>query len=86
MKERIAHLERQAQDTTTEAEIGQVTVVDNVEENRVQIMFPDKPSAEIRSKLKANGFRWAPKWDGRPWQRKRSDYALQLAKEIASEY
>lgn len=86
MKARIEDLERKAKDTTTEVEVGEVQVIDNVEENRVQIIFPDKPSAEIRSKLKANGFHWAPKWEGRPWQRYRSDYALQLAKEIASEY
>jgi hypothetical protein len=87
MKQRITQLERQAQDTTAEIAVGEVRVVDNVEENRVQIFFPDKPSDEIRAKLKSNGFHWAPKWDGRPWQRKRgNNWALQLAKEIASEY
>jgi hypothetical protein len=86
IKQRITQLERQAQDTTTEAEIGEVKVIDNVEENRVQIIFPDKPNAEIRAKLKSNGFHWAPNWNGRPWQRKRNAQALQLAKSIASEY
>jgi hypothetical protein len=86
MKARIEDLERKAQDTTTKVEVGEVQVIDNVEENRVQIIFPAKPSNEIRSKLKANGFHWAPRWDGQPWQRYRSDRALQLAKEIASEY
>jgi hypothetical protein len=83
MKQRIEQLEKAAQDETTEIEVGEVRVVDNVEENRVQIIFPDKPSAEIRARLKSNGFRWAPSWDGQPWQRKRSDWALQVAREIA---
>lgn len=83
MKKRIEQLERAAQDTTTEQEFGDVQVIDNVEENRVQIIFPEKPSAEIRAKLKSNGFRWAPSVGA--WQRKRSDWALQVAKEIAGE-
>lgn len=86
MKERIADLESKAQDVTAEVEVGEVRVVDNVEENRVQIIFPDKPSAEIRARLKSNGFHWARKWPGRPWQRQRSDFALQLAREIAEMY
>ncbi len=85
MKKRVARLEQAAQDTTTETEFGEVRVVDNVKANRVQVIFPGKPSAEIRAKLKSNGFHWAPSWDGKPWQRKRSDWALQVAKEIAAE-
>ena len=33
--------------------------VENVEENRVQIVFPGKPDYETRRLLKSNGFRWS---------------------------
>lgn len=85
MKQRVEQLERAAQDTTTEIAFGDVRVVDNVEENRVQIFFPGKPAADILAKVKSNGFNWARTWSGQPWQRKRNAWALQIAKEIAEE-
>lgn len=33
----------------------------NEEINRVQIIFDDTPDEATRAKLKANGFRWAPR-------------------------
>lgn len=81
-KKRIEKLKKSAQDVTTQWEIGDITIVDNVEENRVQIFFPDKPSDEIRTKLKRHGFRWARRTEGTPWQRHRSKNALYLANEI----
>ena len=79
MKERIAHLKRVSTQETTELKIGNVTICDNVEENRVQIFFPGKPSEEIRSFLKSNGFRWC-RYNS-AWQRHRSTWAQNLAKE-----
>ena len=32
----------------------------NSEENRVQIIFHDKPDTDVRATLKQSGFRWAP--------------------------
>jgi len=54
-------------DIATEQEIGGATVIENVEAARIQLVFPGKPSAEIRARLKANGFRWAPSQGA--WQR-----------------
>ena len=81
MKERIAHLKRVSTQETTELKIGDVTICDNVEENRVQIFFPGKPNEEIRSFLKSNGFRWC-RYNS-AWQRHRSTRAQYLAKEAA---
>ena len=65
IKERIAQLEKAETEQTTEQMIGEVKLVDSVEHNRLQIFFPDKPSTEIRSQLKQQGFRWSAP-DGRP--------------------
>ena len=50
---------RQAQETKT-MEYGEIKVIENVEENRLQIFFPGKPSDEKRASLKSWGFRWSP--------------------------
>jgi len=56
MKKRLEQLESQAGDETTEYVKNGVQVVDNVEENRLQLFFPGKPSEEIRKALKTSGF------------------------------
>jgi hypothetical protein len=37
-----------------------VTIRENVDLNRLQMLFAGKPSDDVRSKLKASGFRWSP--------------------------
>ena len=79
LKERVKHMEHTKDDATTEIDAGSgVTIVDNVEENRVQILFPGKPDADTRGKLKQWGFRWSPL--NRAWQRHRSPVAVSYAK------
>lgn len=80
-KQRIEKLERLAGDETSTETVGGIEIVDNVEENRVQIAFPGKPAAEIRTLLKSWGFRWARSLG--IWQRHRSGAALHQAREIA---
>jgi DNA repair exonuclease SbcCD ATPase subunit len=81
LKQRVATLEQHSQDTTSTFEFGDITVIDNVEINRVQILFPGKPSEEIRGRLKFSGFRWSPTEGA--WQRQRCQYALDIAKRTA---
>lgn len=60
------------------------TVIDNLEADRVQIIFDDIPSQEIRSALKRQGWRWSPKAGA--WQRKRTTDSVQSARHILSTY
>ena len=52
---------------TSNSKIEGVQVVENAEENRLQILFSEKPSAETISLLKKAAFRWSPK--NKAWQR-----------------
>ena len=71
IRKRIEALRATADDQTTEEQHGDIRIVDNVEENRVQIFFPGTPSFDVRKKLKQNGFRWSP--TAGAWQRHRSE-------------
>ncbi len=84
MKQRLAQLVKAESEETTDEEINGVTICDNVEDNRVQLYFPGKPNEAVRTFLKSHGFRWARSLGA--WQRHRSSYALQLAKEAAEKY
>lgn len=88
IKDRIAHLERVAKQREgaggekIEREIGGVRIVENLEENRLQLIFPGKPSGEVRAKLKGHGFRWAPSEGA--WQRHLSNGAKWAAEQIVA--
>ncbi len=89
IKDRIASLERaQARGTkeiiveTASEESNRIRIVDNAEAHRLQIFFNGKPSAEVRSQLKKNGFRWTPSIGA--WQSYRSEHANRAAKQIVS--
>lgn len=79
---RIEAMEKQASRPTPEAEqVGTVEIRE--QDNRVQLVFPGKPSDAIRTALKVSGFRWA-RSEG-AWQRMASDAAWQAARRIAGE-
>lgn len=81
-RQRLEHLQKQETQETTEKEINGIRIVDNVEDNRLQIFFPGKPSEEIRGKLKSSGFRWSPMVGA--WQRHRSYAATWAANQITA--
>lgn len=83
LKARIEHLTRQAKATPEEVEIGGVKVLGVPDENRVRIIFPGKPGPDARTKLKQNGWRWAPSEGA--WQRHYSTSALYWAKRLVGE-
>lgn len=80
-RERIAALAKRPTETKT-TEIGNhgITVIENAEANRLQLVFPGKPSAETRAALKGHGFRWAPSEGA--WQRQLSNGARYAAQEV----
>ena len=90
-KERLAKLEKLAKiaeatpqiEIATEPESG-VKILDNLEAQRVQILFPDKPSADCRNELKRSGFRWAP--SANAWQAYRGYNVIEKAKAIVNKY
>ena len=84
LKDRIAGLEKAA--TRQHVEIvkgGGIKIVQNVEANRVQIIFRDKPDAAMRAKLKHRGFRWAPSEGA--WQRHLNNAGIYAAQCIMRE-
>lgn len=80
-KDRIADLTNKAQIETKEIEISEgVTVVENTDIDRLQIMFDGKPDESIRNILKSNGFKWAPSQSA--WQRQLTSNAKYALKRI----
>lgn len=77
--DRLAELDkRQAEQAypTESTKFDGGEIVRNLEADRLQILFDDKPNEEMRAKLKNNGFRWSPR--NKAWQRQltqNSEYA-----------
>jgi len=63
-----------------EYQIGNVTVKHNTDENRLQLLFPGKPEADMIAKLKSRGFKWSPRW--KAWQRQLTPNALRVVPYI----
>lgn len=70
LEERLAQLDKLQQTAEEEQEperFDGFEVVRNAAENRLQIIFDDKPGDDVRDVLKSNGFKWSPK--NQAWQR-----------------
>lgn len=88
LQERVDFLKKQKTQEHKETERPDgIKVIENVELNRIQIVFPDKPSYEVRQILKQNGFRWSP--SNMAWQRQlnhaarhHTEYALDRISEL----
>jgi hypothetical protein len=83
VEKRIEQLKARSKDITQEIILNDIKIIDNVEANRIQVFFQGKPSEEIRSKLKKNGFRWSPSIGC--WQSYRKQHSLDAAKQIQTE-
>ncbi len=89
LQDRITELQAAAEAESTETEItapdpdgaeGRIILRENVEANRLQLLFPGKPDEETRKRLKRHGFRWAPSEGA--WQRQLTNAARYAAQEV----
>lgn len=55
-------------------------IVQNWAENRVQILFDEKPSRDVIDLLKKSAFRWSPR--NMAWQRQNTNSGVYAAKEV----
>lgn len=60
--------------------LGGVDVVENVEANRIQLLFDGKPEQEMINDLKRNGFRWSPRFQA--WQRQLTQNGIYATKRL----
>jgi hypothetical protein len=60
-----------------------LTIIENVDENRLQLIFDDKPDYNTRAKLKSYGLRWSPK--NTAWQRQLTNNAVYSIKLLIKE-
>lgn len=74
---RIAEMEAKSADVTTVKTHGDVILRDDVEANRIQLVFPGKPDQAIIDALKQYGFKWSP--SNGAWQRMRGHGARACA-------
>ena len=84
IKKRIDELQAVHRMQEIDEEVNGIRIFTDKVQNRVQMFFPDKPSEEVRTKLKSNGFHWSP--FNKAWQRMTSGHSLELAREIAKEF
>jgi hypothetical protein len=90
IKGRIAHLERVMAERAPllaagiERQVmqgaGGLEIVENLELNRLQMIFPGKPAPDVIKALKSYGFRWSPSEGA--WQRHLSNAAKYAAEQI----
>lgn len=83
----IRRLKQRIEKLTVNQEVGFVgwtfdggEVIANSEENRLQILFDEKPDEQKRAALKGNGFKWAPSQGA--WQRQLNDNAVYAASRM----
>ena len=81
VEERIAELDKRAQQAEQPADNTAFPggeIVRNLEADRLQIIFDDKPDEDTRAALKQNGFRWSPRYGA--WQRQLTQNAESAAR------
>lgn len=80
LRDRIALVERMKATEPRRADFPGGHVVENTDAGRTQIIFDDKPEAEMREKLKAQAWKWAP--SSGAWQRQLTQNAWYSARQI----
>lgn len=87
LKERRAALEKARaaaqQETNAPETFDGLRIIRNAADNRVQIIFDEKPDENARCMLKKEGFRWSPRAGA--WQRQLNDNGIRAAHRIAKQ-
>ena len=60
-----------------------VEIIHNIELDRLQLKFPDKPTPEIIALLKKNAFKWSP--TQKVWQRQLTSNAIYAANHVLTQ-
>lgn len=82
LEARLAELDKLQATPTASHEVNGVQIVEDTTDNRLRLIFPDKPDDTTRALLKSYGFRWSPRAGA--WQRQLTNNARYAAKEILS--
>jgi hypothetical protein len=85
VKAKLARIEK-AQEATEEAPARTVAgaqIVENLAEDRLQIIFEGKPSDAMRTVLKRGGYRWSPR--NGAWQRQLTNNARYCLSHVTSQ-
>ena len=80
LKQRLASETKKSTVEVADISFDGGVMVSNKETNRLQLVFDEKPSDEMRAKLKARGFRWSPRYSA--WQRQLTNSAKHDANNI----
>jgi len=71
-------------ETETVGRYKGVVIMNNHSQERVQLMFDEKPTPEIIATLKSRGFHWSP--SQRAWQRKNTPDGIYTAQKLMGEF
>jgi hypothetical protein len=87
IKKRIAELEQRRTRATVEKvdEDAGFTYREDTEDNRVHIVFPDKPDEATRAVLRSYGFKWSPSRPGKPWVRQLTNAGIYAGRQACAE-
>lgn len=80
---RLKKLKAVKADGTKEVECEFFKVIENTDLMRLQLIFDDKPSEEVRKVLKSHAFRWSP--SNNCWQRQLTDNSKRVLPAVIKE-
>jgi len=80
IEKRLAEIEKHADDVTSEVMVGDVCIRDDVDENRIQVFYPSRPSDATITAFKRAGFHFSHA--NCCWQRLRKDGVFQYAQRL----
>ncbi len=84
VRDRIKRLEKLEKLENETFKIGEVEIKVNVDDNRVEIYFPNKPEEVFRKKIKSSGFKWSSYKSA--WQKQISIWNIKDAKKLAEDF